>query len=107
MPLLDATSFENAYPQYRCWCVLQLANKEPVNSCATCISHTISHGTTQLRINLCLVKEIQAERVYLQRHESTGKNSSRKDADSCLCKCNEGKGLKFIENFVGETTLKS
>jgi hypothetical protein len=37
------------------------------NSCATCISHTISHGTTQPSIHLRLVQEIRAERVHLQK----------------------------------------
>jgi hypothetical protein len=33
------------------------------NSSATCISHTISHRTTQSSIHLRLVQEIRAERV--------------------------------------------
>jgi hypothetical protein len=37
------------------------------NSCATCISHTISHGTTQPSIHLRLGQEIRAERVHLQK----------------------------------------
>jgi hypothetical protein len=40
------------------------------NSCATCISHTISHGTTQPSIHLRLVQEIRAERVHLQKQVS-------------------------------------
>jgi hypothetical protein len=31
-PPLDATSFENGYPQQRSWCVLQLAKKESVTA---------------------------------------------------------------------------
>jgi hypothetical protein len=39
-------------------------------SCATCTSHTISHGTIKSNIHLRLVQEIRAERVHLQRQES-------------------------------------
>jgi hypothetical protein len=51
--------------------VCSAVSKERVcNSCATCIAHTISHGTTQLSIHLQLVQEICAEREHLQRQES-------------------------------------
>jgi hypothetical protein len=45
MPLLDATSFENGYPTTEEFLQLQ---KKVCNSCKTCISHTISPGTTKL-----------------------------------------------------------
>jgi hypothetical protein len=45
------------------------------NSCATCISHTISHGTTQPSIHLRLVQEIRAERVHLQKKKSPDRPS--------------------------------
>jgi hypothetical protein len=45
------------------------------NSCATCISHTISHGTTQLSIHLRLVQEMHLH------------HAQRANWDSCLCKC--------------------
>jgi hypothetical protein len=34
------------------------------NSCATCISHTISHGTIKPSIRLHLVQEIRAESAF-------------------------------------------
>jgi hypothetical protein len=59
MPLVSKT----ATPQQRSWCVLQLAKK----LCATalCISHTISHGTTQPGIIcLCLLQEISRKGAF-------------------------------------------
>jgi hypothetical protein len=45
----------------------KISEKRVCNSCATYISHTISHGTTQPSVHLRLVQEIRAERVHLQK----------------------------------------
>jgi hypothetical protein len=67
MPRLDDTSFENGYPTtVECSTV---SEKRFCNGCATCISHTISHGTTQPSIHSRLVQEIRAESVHLQKQE--------------------------------------
>jgi hypothetical protein len=52
------------------WCVLKLAKTESVTAVQCAYFHTVSCGTTQASIHLCLVQEIQAERVQLQRQES-------------------------------------
>jgi hypothetical protein len=57
-------------PQHRSWCVVLSAKEEFCNSCATCISHAIAHGTTQSDIHFPLMQEIQALRVRLQKRWS-------------------------------------
>jgi hypothetical protein len=67
---LAATSFENGYPTTEELVCCAVSEERDSNRCATCISHTISNGTTQPSIHLRLVQEIRAERVHLQREES-------------------------------------
>jgi hypothetical protein len=69
-PPLDATSFENGYPTTEELVCSAVSEERVCNSCATWISHTISHGTTQPSIHLRLVQEIRAQRVHLQKKES-------------------------------------
>jgi hypothetical protein len=51
---LDATSFENGYPTTEELVCSAVSEERVCSSCATCISHTISHGTTQPSIHLRL-----------------------------------------------------
>jgi hypothetical protein len=46
-PPLDATSFKNGYPATEKLVSSSLSEEMFCNGCATCISHKISHGTTQ------------------------------------------------------------
>jgi hypothetical protein len=69
-PPLDATSFENGYATTEELVCSAVSEERVCFGCATCISHTISHGTTEPSIHLRLVQEIRAERVYLQKQES-------------------------------------
>jgi hypothetical protein len=69
-PPLDATSFENGYPTTEELVCSAVSEERVCNSCATCISHTISHEATQPNIHLCLVHEIRAEWVHLQKQVS-------------------------------------
>jgi hypothetical protein len=55
-PPLDATSFGNGYPTTEELVCSAVSEERVCNSCATCISHTISHGTTQSSIHLRLVQ---------------------------------------------------
>jgi hypothetical protein len=75
VPMLDATSFWNGCPTTEEF-VCSVVSKERVcNSCALCISCTISHGTNQSSIHLCLVQEIQAEKKYICKGKSSGQSS--------------------------------
>jgi hypothetical protein len=69
-PPLDVTSFQNGYPTTKELVCSAVSEERVCDSCATCISHTIPHGTTQQSIHLRLVQEIRAERVHLQKQES-------------------------------------
>jgi hypothetical protein len=51
-PPLDASSFENGCPTTEELVCSAVSDGIFCNSCATCISHTISHGTTQPSIHL-------------------------------------------------------
>jgi hypothetical protein len=50
-PLLDATSFENGYLITEELVCSAVSEERFYNSCATYISHTFSHGTTQTSDN--------------------------------------------------------
>jgi hypothetical protein len=45
--LLDANSFENGYPTTKELVCSAVSEERVCNTYAMCISHTISHGTTQ------------------------------------------------------------
>jgi hypothetical protein len=62
--------FWNGYPTTKELVCSAVRDERVCNSCATCILHTISYGTTQPSIHICLLQEIQAERVHLQKQES-------------------------------------
>jgi hypothetical protein len=70
VPPLNATSFENGYSTTEELVYSAVSEERVCNSCETCISHTISHGTTQPSIHLHLVQEILSEKVHL--HSSRG-----------------------------------
>jgi hypothetical protein len=67
---LDATSFDNGYPTTEKVVCSTVREERVYNSCAACISHTISRGTTQQSIHFRLLQEIRAERGHLLRQES-------------------------------------
>jgi hypothetical protein len=67
--LLHATSFEHGYSTTDDLVCCAVSEERVCNNCAMCIVHTISPGTTQPSIHLCLVQEIIAESMHLQRQE--------------------------------------
>lgn len=55
VPPLDATSFEKVYSTIEKLVCSAVSEEKICNSCATCMSHTLSHGTTESNIHLRLV----------------------------------------------------
>jgi hypothetical protein len=70
-----ASSFLMTCPIYLilATCIMRAAlylTKTVSNSCAACISHTISHGVTQPSIHLRIMQDIRAIRVNFEAKES-------------------------------------
>jgi hypothetical protein len=94
---LDATSLENGYPTTEELVCSAVSEERVCNSCATCISHTISHGPTQPSIHLRLVQEIRAERVNL--HPSLGtlhKVGDELDYRLDICRVTRGANIESV-----------
>jgi hypothetical protein len=68
--IIDSRNFTNAmndYPTTKRWVCYASGKGAVSNTCAVCISHTISHGTTQPSMHLRLVQDIRAESVYCKQ----------------------------------------